>query len=216
MKRDIPSLGFLDVLKFKTNQLIRASREFSSELSLNKIDFITQNTKSQGSIFEFGSGGSTLEFLRRGFSVTSVETDRLFARRVNKVAYKEFGLNPVVFNHIGLTGSYGYPLTGLNLTKRKHAKFAKYTKSGCVGGYDTVVIDGRFRVASFIAILIFSPELPQLICIDDYKDRVEYKQLNEILEFDGEIDGLFYIFPKCDIKLKDAMKLYSRYINDPR
>ena len=130
----MPSQGFLDVLKFKTNRLIRASREFSSELSLNKIDFITQNTKSQGSIFEFGSGGSTLEFLRRGFSVTSVETDRLFARRVNKVAYKEFGLNPVVFNHIGLTGSYGYPLTGLKLTKRKHAKFAKYTKSGRVGG----------------------------------------------------------------------------------
>lgn len=186
-------------------------------MSLDKIDFITQNTKSQGSILEFGSGGSTLEFLKRGFLVNSVETDVLFARRLNKVAYKRFGVNPVTFCNIGLTGSYGYPLLGLKLSKRKLTKFVEYTKFGSAEGvYDTVIIDGRFRVASFLSHLIFSPKRPRLICIDDYQDRVEYWQLSEIVEFDGEINGLFYYFVKSEINLQNAMKLYSKYINDPR
>jgi|LakMenEpi03Aug12_release.lakeMendotaPanAssembly.Ray.scaffolds.fasta_scaffold42797_2 hypothetical protein len=218
IKRHLSRHSFQDILRFKIGQLKYSESLYCTpELSLNKIEFITQNTKSQGCILEFGSGGSTLEFQRRGFFLTSVETDRLFARRLNKIAYKRFGVNPVTFCSIGLTGSYGYPLSGLKLRKHKLSKFIEYTKFGTAeGGYDTVIIDGRFRVASFLSHLIFSPKPPRLICIDDYKDRVEYLELSKIIEFDGEIDGLFYYFVKNEMNSKDAMELYSRYIKDPR
>ncbi len=205
------------VILFKLNRFKNSdSLGFASELDENKIGFISQNTKIGGSILEFGAGGSTLEMLRRGFRVTSIESDRFFAKKLNKVAMVNFGVSPVKYINIGVTGIYGFPASRLNLYNRLRGRFRNYVNQVLKGSYDTIIIDGRFRVATFMKAAILLEKKPTLIVIDDYKFRNEYHVLEEILKFEGEIGEMAYYYSKSIPDLKSAHRLLDMYVRDPR
>jgi hypothetical protein len=205
------------VISLTLRRMFRSEKlEIESELETEKLDFISQHTKPGGTILEFGSGGSTLELLNRGFQVTSVETDRFFANQVNRVAHSRFNSRPVVFLNIGPTGNYGYPATTLKWINHSMGRFRRYINYPAKKSFDTVIIDGRFRVAAFLSCVKNMEPLPNLIVIDDFLDRPEYQILNKYINFKGSINGMQYFFPKTKNSHADLDKCLAEFSVDPR
>jgi hypothetical protein len=205
------------VISLGLHRMFRSRRlEIESELDTEKLDFISAHTKPGGMILEFGSGGSTLELLNRGFQVTSLETDRFFANEVNRVAHLRFNSRPVVFLNIGPTGNHGYPATVLKRINHSMGRFRRYVNYPAKMAFDTVIIDGRFRVAAFLSCVKNMEKLPNLIAIDDFQDREEYQILNKYINFEGGVNGMQYFFPKSQIGHASLEKCLAEFTLDPR
>lgn len=213
-------LSFLDpeqVISLKLNRMkISVPSTFISELDENKIEFISQNTRKGGAILEFGAGGSTLELLKRGYLVTSIESDKYFAHNLNAVAMNLFECSPVIHCNIGPTGNYGFPARHLHLYNRLRGRYRNYVNQVQKYPCDTIIIDGRFRVATFLTAAIYLQAKPTMILIDDYKNRTEYHALEEVIGFDGEIGNLAYYYTSSIKDLNAAYSLLSLHLRDPR
>ncbi|HEV7456407.1 MAG TPA: hypothetical protein VGN96_06475 [Roseococcus sp.] len=139
--------------------------------------FLEDRLKAATCYLEYGTGGSTLLALRLGVAqVYSVESDRPFAERVQRAAAKARrpGSNFwLMLAHVGETAEWGrpantqacrqwpgYPLQiWYEIERRGHAP-------------DLILIDGRFRVACFLACLL-KARPGALIMFDDYMARAQ-------------------------------------------
>lgn len=205
------------VIGLTLRRMFRLGRiEIESELETEKLDFISRHTKPGGAILEFGSGGSTIELVNRGFQVTSLETDRFFAKEINRHAKSRFNLRPVVFLNIGPTGIYGYPASALKWINHTIGRFGRYINYPAKKSFDTVIIDGRFRVATFLSCVKNMDPLPNLIVIDDFLDRPEYQILTQYIDFEGGINGMQYYFPKSQVNHAELDKCLAKFSKDPR
>ena len=146
---------------------------------------------------EYGCGKSTL-WVGRNFLSTlkhSVDTNVQWATRVNA----QLGANVVEYIDVGDVGDWGRPK---NLQRRKN--FILYAESlwDKDVGYDTVLIDGRFRVLCFLTSLLRCGT-GTTILFDDYRDRPHYHVVEEFVkpvDFCGR-QAVFRIEDKSDIDL---------------
>jgi hypothetical protein len=163
---------------------------------------------------EFGAGGSTLLAIRLGVAeVISVESDADFLRTVVHAADR---LNAQTRLHavhvdIGRTGAWGRPVN-----KKRVAHWPRYPQAGFVRAAelglepDFVLIDGRFRVACFLATLICArPDTAVLF--DDYATRDKYQVVETFVKPERIIDrvGLFRV--PADIDGREAAFALARY-----
>lgn len=126
-------------------------------------------------ILEYGSGGSTaLGADMAGKTIFSVESDAEWLANVQ--AY--FAQNPpraaLHLHHgdIGPTRAWGHPLDSDDFRKWPDYPLSIWSHPSFVQP-DLVLIDGRFRVACFLATL-FLTSAPVRVLIDDYLDRDAY------------------------------------------
>lgn len=139
---------------------------------------------------EYGGGGSTVFAATHGpASIFTVATDADFLKAVSdrlaQVSYplkkKRPKFAPIYVN-VGPTGNWGFPAdpsTAASWPKYSvHAwdslQLAKVTP-------DLILIDGRFRVACFLASLIFARP-GCTILFDDYADRPQYHSVEKFLK----------------------------------
>ncbi len=126
-------------------------------------------------ILEYGSGGSTvIGGQTPGATVFSVESDADWAAKMERW----FNANPpqakVVLHHadIGPTKEWGMPVNN-----RRVSQWPGYPNSVWdrpdFDAPDTVLIDGRFRLACFLTVALRSPK-PVLVLWDDYAERPAY------------------------------------------
>ena len=136
---------------------------------------LAQAYAGAGVILEYGSGGSTvMAGALPGKHVVSVESDAAWATGMRAWFAANPPLSPVRLHHadIGPTRDWGYPDD-----LRSHRKWAAYPveiwdEPGFVAP-DVVLIDGRFRLACFLTVLLRSPH-PVTVLWDDYADRPHY------------------------------------------
>ena len=134
-------------------------------------------------ILEYGSGGSTLVAGENPNAVIfSVESD------ANWVAMMRswFEANPpagqVVLHHadIGETKAWGMPVNN-----RRVGRWPGYPNSvwdrADFQQPDTVLIDGRFRLACFLTVLLRS-KAPVRVLWDDYSDRTGYHRAETLCQ----------------------------------
>ena len=169
-------------LKFVLTKPFR-SIEISENLSFSNEtnEFFKNEICKHKSYLEYGSGSSTI-FLskQKNLKLVSVESDYYFANHLKKIIKNLTILNP----NIGLTGFWGYPL----FFKNSYKKGFKYVNSPWEAlelNYmpNVVLIDGRYRVACALNILLkASNKCEILILIDDYKGREEYKIVEKHLK----------------------------------
>lgn len=126
---------------------------------------------------EYGAGGSTVLAAKMGVEVIhSIDSDGSFLEAVRQ-RVAEFGSTKNIFVHyvdIGPTKEWGQPIDFAAANR-----WPKY----CVAAWDTllsqnsqpdlILIDGRFRVACFLASLVLSKP-GTVILFDDYFDRPHY------------------------------------------
>lgn len=124
---------------------------------------------------EYGCGLSTLYSVDVGKKQTlSVDTDDTWVQNIKKNVSNSSYLK-LNYVDVGPTGNWGMPQT---YSKREN--FKNYLNN--IWEYeskpDFILIDGRFRVASFLTCLKFA-ELGTVICFDDYVNRKIYHLVEE-------------------------------------
>ena len=128
-----------------------------------------------GVILEYGSGGSTvLAAGMPGKLVFSVESDRDWALRLQRHLDSRDLPSPATVQHvdIGPTGAWGRP-TGPETWQRFWRYPASIWDEPWFRHPDLVLIDGRFRAACFMTVLVRITR-PVTILFDDYTTRRAY------------------------------------------
>lgn len=140
--------------------------------------FLRRQLSRARKYLEFGAGGSTLLALSRGVpSVTSVESDARLAGYLESLATtstSNFTCHVPPMNEIS---AWGFPIHEGDLTELGRAY--AHAADG-LSDVDTVLVDGRFRVACALAVATRVTGKTTLM-IDDYGDREHYEVVEQYL-----------------------------------
>lgn len=169
-------------------------------------EFVLEAYGSSQFILEYGSGGSTVvasEMLSK--KILSVESDKSWAQDL--FCYLETSsatksMPKIMHIDIGPTQEWGHP--------KDFAHFRKFPKYPFACWYslefspDVILIDGRFRVACFLASILFTNK-PTLVLFDDYLDRPRYHCVEHFLKPSEMIDRMAVFHVKPGIPAKDLL-----------
>ena len=135
-------------------------------------DFLWRYYDAASTILEYGSGGSTVLAAELGRTVFSVESDKNWAERLAAHVAPLSDRVQVHWADIGQTGDWGVPIKA-----REHRKFPGYALSVWDRPDfiqpDLVLIDGRFRAACLVAVMLRTVQ-PVTVLFDDYLRRGRY------------------------------------------
>lgn len=170
-----------------------------------------------GVVLEYGSGGSTFLALDRGADlVMTVESDRAWSEQIGAALGDRFAAGRFVVHHadIGPTLSWGRP-AGTAACRRFHLYATGIWDHPRFRHPDVVLIDGRFRVACFLATMIRCTR-PVTVLFDDYIDRASYHWIEELFPPDGMIGRMarFAVHPKAIPPEK--LSSFAGAFTDPR
>jgi hypothetical protein len=155
---------------------------------------LRNNYANASVILEFGSGGSTvLASKHTGKLVFSVESDREWAVRLQYEIDTRNLPSPALVYHvdIGPTGAWGRPLSSETWTRFHHYPLAIWEEP-FFRQPDVVLIDGRFRPACLMAVLLRTRK-PVTVLFDDYTGRPAYHSVEAFIR-PSEIVGRMAIF----------------------
>lgn len=134
-------------------------------------------------ILEYGSGGSTiLASEQPGKLVFSVESDHAWAIRLQHEIDLRNLPSPALVYHvdIGPTGNWGRPLGSEAWTRFYQYPLAIWDEP-FFRQPDVVLVDGRFRAACLMAILLRTQK-PVTVLFDDYAERPAYHSVGAFLK----------------------------------
>jgi len=171
------------------------------------VALLESHLRKATSYLEYGSGGSTVMAMEMGIpQIFTVDSDAQFLKAVvGKIsAFNNKAVKVNAFHaDIGVTKEWGQPMDTTSATKWPNYCIAPW-KEILRGGIkpDLILIDGRFRVASFLASLVFAKK-GSVILFDDYCNRDIYhgvekhlkpvKKIGRMAEF--VVDDSFLIEP---------------------
>jgi hypothetical protein len=122
---------------------------------------------------EYGSGGSTILASQFVAKLVSVESDEVFAKAVKDALPSSDADIEFVCPYMGLTREWGFPVFG-KPTARRVARWKRYPQAPwpVLGSEkpDTILVDGRMRVACALESLIHISRDTCLL-VDDYAGR---------------------------------------------
>ena len=125
---------------------------------------------------EYGSGGSTLYAAKiaQVAHILSIETDPAVAHQIVSALEGGDSVLHMICADIGAVGKWGYPVSNEKISEYWRYMSAPWNMAEELGlTPDTVLIDGRFRVASFLFSYIAAAEGISIL-FDDYYDRPHY------------------------------------------
>jgi Glycosyl transferase family 2 len=127
-------------------------------------------------ILEYGCGASTILAAELGKKVVSVESDQDRARRLAQHlrAFLDVTVLPV---DIGPTEESGAPSQPRFHTRFHHYPLAVWDHPG-LGDPDVVLIDGRFRLACMMAVLLRASR-PTTVLFHDYIGQTDYHRVEQ-------------------------------------
>jgi hypothetical protein len=165
-------------------------------------------------ILEYGSGGSTIYAGKSNAqAIISTENDRDF---LNKVVEEYDKTGPTLFPvhvYVGETKMWGYPID-----KKFQDGWSEYPIAPWKIAIeneldpDTIIIDGRFRVACFLYSIGYAKP-GTIIFWDDYVNRESYHDIESICR-PRKIIGRAAIFIKEHEEFHQDM--FDKYCNDMR
>jgi len=131
-------------------------------------------------ILEYGSGGSTvLASELAGKTVFSVESDANWMANLQKYLDAEGAKSSVTLHHadIGSTGKWGRPKDDSGWCEYHKYPLSVWDRTDFIAP-DLVLIDGRFRAACLLTVLLRTEKLITVL-FDDYKEREKYHVVEE-------------------------------------
>lgn len=171
-------------------------KNFALSFTREVSEYVTKEYEASSVILEYGSGGSTILAASKGKMVISTESSAPWLVEIMG-AYKEQKLSGDIIpihGDIGPTKEWGKPQNDVHWKKwPDYSKKAwNYCKENDINP-DLVLIDGRFRVACFIASCI-NITSPTRILFDDFVKRPEYHVVKKIVEPTEIIDDRLAVF----------------------
>ncbi|ADN74656.1 hypothetical protein Fbal_0442 [Ferrimonas balearica DSM 9799] len=194
-------------------------RDFELTFSEPCSEFVRKTYPKHKVILEYGAGGSTLLAAGNGNTVITTETDPRWLIELMG-AYKEQGLPGdiiPIWADIGATKAWGYPTDDIAIKQWPAYPQRPWHYCNEHGiKPDLILIDGRFRVASFLTACVNITKATTLL-FDDFVEREHYhvvKQLFEPTQIIGERMAVFRLRPK---KVSSQFLLeHIDYYLDPR
>jgi hypothetical protein len=187
----------------------------------NEVLFLISKLKRSKNYLEYGSGYSTIEACKFVKSkIFSIETSLDYIDFMKKeIKSRKLDLNKVSFihSHVGDTGIWGYPVDQKAITDwPKYA--SNWLEIQASGQFkpDLVLIDGRFRVATFAWLYLTRPGLQ--ILFDDYLDRPQYHIVETLTKPRTRVGriALFRIQRfRSSKKIKQAVKILMNQLLNP-
>ena len=151
-------------------------------LTFGAIEFIENIVKPYMTVFEYGSGGSTLFWSQRVEKVFSIEHnkewyDKMCAefekQKVSNVEYMWVEAeNDPQYNSKNPLDPDSYLSTGLEFTGKKFESYAKKINDVAVKSFDIIIVDGRARPSCILQALDRVKQKGYLII--DNTDRTYY------------------------------------------
>jgi len=166
--------------------------EDATELPLAVINFLKQNLGPDKTFLEYGSGSSTTIVSSFGTKVFSVESDpKYFA------AIRNLPNVTAVKVDFGIVGPYGTPI--FHPFRKMKRQWGESYSNLAWNLYsdlsvDLVLIDGRYRVACALSVILRNCNRDYLILIDDYVSRKEYHIFNEFAPLIEVLDNRLAVF----------------------
>jgi len=169
---------------------------------------------------EFGLGGSTIYALKHSRAVIySVESSLQWIEKMRKYRIiKHFEKNRLFIHYvdIGPVGDLGYPMGN------DFSLYEKYTSEIFekinIGLIDLVLVDGRFRVACILKLLLegYKVNMGLRCMIHDFWNREDYKTVLEFVDPICSKENLVVFKIKEDLDLKAVQKCYELYKYNPK
>lgn len=175
------------------------------------------------SYLEFGSGASTFAAVQSAVPLVSVESDREFLGAVKAqcqdVPHDASDLS-MIFLHanIGATGPWGKPVfPSIPRPKRwRNYPMAPWDFLGLDYRADAILIDGRFRVACALAVVLHQPDVEWAMLVDDYEGRGHYKAIEEFAELKGCYGRMALFAPKPRVDGRSLETAFRHFTSDWR
>jgi hypothetical protein len=177
------------------------------------------------SYVEFGCGGSTLLAVRSPVkTIWSVENDPAWIERIRRhpeIAGAEREGRLVIWPaDIGPTKAYGYPATPWwRLFRSAHRdKWPSYYESiwseADAAAADLFLVDGRFRVASALAVAMHCGDQARVL-VHDFTGRPEYRALLEVYDKVRQVRSLAVLRRKPDANAELIGALVTKFRHRP-
>ena len=195
LEKCIPPILFSLLIKAK-NVIIRKS--LRQRLFGGNIELFSNQLKNANVYFEYGCGDSTL-FASQipGLEVHSVDTSQVWADAVSKSTK-----NRVIWVDVGDLLEWGRPS---DYSKRANYKTYREALWANDKQPDVVLIDGRFRVACFLTVLLKVQKQTSII-FDDYTFRKNYHIIEELIS-PHRIEGRQALFNATPLNESDRKRV---------
>lgn len=188
----------------------------ANELFLSKLASAEQ-------YLEYGAGSSTLAAVRTGCSTVTVESDPAFLRAIERrcgalVASESSDSVRFLRGDIGPTGPWGKPIfPSITRAKRwRNYALAPWSELGSDFRADVVLVDGRFRVASALAVVRNQPDVDWTILVDDFVGRAEYAPITDFARFVGTSGRMAEFRPMAGVRTDEVDSVLRHFSADWR
>lgn len=179
-----------------------------------EVDLLSNFMSSSSSYFEFGMGGSTcLAATLVKSSIHAIESDAEWVQKVRgtvePTSKKKLRLEHV---DIGKTGGWGTPI-GRDY-EHLFSGYSTAIRNADVSSIDLCLVDGRFRVASFLEALSCLRG-DAVIAMHDYQIRPEYHLIEEFARPIAKREQLSFFVRRPNVNLELVSKLATEYRLNP-
>lgn len=177
------------------------------------LRFFTRTMSMSNCFIEYGCGGSTAYAanIARVKNIISVDTSKVWIKNVRSALSNTDSKLHLKHCNLGEVGGWGQPIN-----RDKSSDFWRYMVAPWQVANklelipDAVLIDGRFRVASFLYSLI-SARVGTILMFDDYLNREKYfivENFVKLQEKHGRM-GVFYV--EHDYNLPEIVSTIAEY-----
>ena len=174
---------------------------------------------------EYGSGASTIAAWQSATTVVSVDNDRRYLRAV-ATALAKSAITPARFSLIhvntGISKRWGFPLFKAP-TRRRLQRWQRYAAAPWTFldahaiQPDTILVDGRFRVACVLESLLHLREGSRCtILVDDYSDRPEYSIIETFATHEARYGSMAVLRKKTDFDRAECVRVLRHFQRDWR
>lgn len=195
--------------------------EYQLVMSEKEEERFKEHIKYSKSYLEFGAGGSTLCALEKSKTqVISIESSKEWINHIESYSFAQRMINKqrlkLYYIDIGPTRKWGFP-KGLE----HKSKFPNYSSSIfdelSPQNLDTIFIDGRFRVACILSVIIHcNTNLNVLVLVHDFWNRPHYHVVLEYMETIEKVDTLAIFKIKKNINMDAVKSHYEKYKFNPK
>ncbi len=213
---------YINIKKFLT-----IIKNLLDKFSTAPKNYTTLNTNAEKDLFykyiknincknylEFGAGGSTFDVLKNtNANVYSVESSLSWIKHMKSWKFIRQNISKgklhFIYANIGKTKKWGYPISS-----SKQECFLNYTQlyTQKVPTPSIVLIDGRFRVACILSLLLNMNTNDDLVILfHDFWNREDYHIVLKYLEVIDRADSLGVFKFKKNINKDEISQLYEKY-----
>ena len=214
--KEIDLINLIEIVNNPTNYLQKKNMsDINILLTIKEKVFFSLILTKCKKYLEFGVGGSTLlayttENIKK---IISVDSDINWINEIKKFKnIKNDDNKKLIFEYIniGEVTNFGYPkIKTEKIFNYSNKVFKKYKND-----YDLVFIDGRFRVACTLQVILNCKKDIKIL-IHDFNDRPFYHILYKYLDVIYSINNLVLFSIKERININEVNKNYEKYKSIP-